>query len=99
MKVNDVLIKLTLIEKQITSQKKNDPKTKFQIISLFKDVKKYMSYRIPMEPLKLDDDGKIFRCPRCNTVIEAEEGTVNDFDLCYVCGQLFRELEETNVNK
>lgn len=38
------------------------------------------------------DDGHKFECPRCGTKFDSED-TVDDFNLCYICGQRWKDTE------
>ena len=102
MDPKETLTKIILVKNSILKQKKTERKTKYQTVALFNDVAESIRYRIPMKPIDISEDGKTFRCPRCKILIESEEGTVNDYDLCYVCGQiwktentLLKQIEET----
>lgn len=90
----EVYKKLTLIEKGAQVQKAKSMKDKYKILNLFKSAEHLVSYRIPVKPEVLSDDGKIFKCPKCKTTLETDEGSYKDFDLCYVCGQLFKEVRQ-----
>jgi uncharacterized C2H2 Zn-finger protein len=91
LRADDVYKKIVLIEKGAQVQKTKSMKEKYKIINLLRSAEDLISYRIPIQPDVLSDDGRIFRCPKCNTTLEAEEGTYADFDLCYVCGQLWKK--------
>ena len=80
-----------MLKSSILKQKKTEYKTKYQTIALFNDITEAVKYRIPMKPIDVSEDGKIFRCPRCGTLMESEDGTVGDYDLCYVCGQVWND--------
>lgn len=69
-----------------------DPATKFQIRYMFKYADKLMRYQIPMPPVNVDEDGHYFECNRCKQAFRSEF-TAEDFILCPLCGQRFRERE------
>lgn len=89
----DVLIKLKLLESSMLKNGKNvDPKTKYQVISLFKDIRELVKYRVYAPPINVSDDKTQFTCPTCKNRMEAIDGsTVDDFDICQCCGQLFKK--------
>lgn len=88
-----LLSRVDALEKQIARGRQNDAKTKYQLISSFKGIKKTIEYRIPMTPISESD--RIFQCPRCNMRYEIVEGyDISDFICCPYCGQLFKEVEE-----
>lgn len=95
MNASKILSDLIAIENQIIKKKSGGVKTKYKIITLFRDTKNLIEYRIPKSPIAVSNDGHEFTCPRCGTQFKTEsnEDTVDDFDVCYVCGQLFKEVE------
>lgn len=95
MNASKVLNDLIAIENQIIKKKSGGIKTKYKIITLFRDIRSLIEYRIPKAPIKVSEDGHEFTCPRCGTNFQTEtdEDTVKDFEVCYVCGQLFKEVD------
>lgn len=92
MNAKDLMTLIISLEKLIDRVSFNDVKTRKQISYLFDDIRTCVSYRMPMKPVKLDTDGHSFKCPRCGTVFECgDDETVDDFDLCYVCWQLWKD--------
>lgn len=105
MDPKETLTKIILLKNSILKQKKTERKTKYQTVALFNDISEAVRYRIPMRPIDISEDGKTFRCPRCKTLIESEDGTVDDYDLCCVCGQIWKtentlleQIEEVKRN-
>jgi len=82
--------KLTQLEKTALKIRDNDVKTKYQVISMFKYLKKLIKYQIPTPPIEVSDDGHKFTCPSCNTRFDSED-TFDEFNLCYICGQRWKE--------
>ena len=84
--------KLEQLEKAVIKNKTDDVKTKYQVASMFEYLKKLISYQVPTPPVNVCEEGHKFECPRCGTKFDSED-TVEDFNLCYVCGQRWREEE------
>ena len=82
--------KLTVMEKAVLRQKDNDAQTKYQCISMFKYIKKLIAYQVPTPPINVSEDGHKFECPTCGTAFDSEDH-VDDFYLCYICGQRWKE--------
>lgn len=65
--------------------------TKFQMSIIFNDAIECIEYRIPKRPILLNKNGHEFKCPTCGTVFDSPESHVSEYDLCYVCGQLWKD--------
>ena len=78
------------MKKQIM-KKRDDPKTKFRVVSMFNYINQLVNYRIPTPPIDVSDDGKHFTCPTCKTKFETED-TIDDFAVCYICGQVWKQV-------
>lgn len=50
--------KLTVMEKAVLKQRDNDAKTKYQVVSMFKYIKKLIAYQIPKPPINVSEDGQ-----------------------------------------
>lgn len=85
--------KLTQLEKATLKRRDNDAKTKYQVISMFKYLRKLIKYQIPTPPIDVSEDGHKFTCQSCGTRFDSED-TVDEFNLCYICGQRWKEVEE-----
>lgn len=92
MTPNEMIDKLSQLEKQTIRLKNNDVKTKYQVVSMFRYLQKLIRYQVPTPPINVSDDGHKFECPRCGTKFDSED-TVDDFNLCYICGQRWKEEE------
>lgn len=85
--------KLSQLEKNVLRLKTYDAKTKYQVVSMFRYLKKLIQYQVPTPPINVSEDGHKFECPRCGTAFDSED-TVDDFNLCYICGQRWKEGTE-----
>lgn len=79
------------IERLMLNQKQTSIDTKLQISMMFEDAIECAEYRIPKKPILLNSNGHEFKCPKCGTVFDSPESHVNEYDLCYVCGQLWKD--------
>lgn len=93
MKAEELKNKLKLLEKNVLKEKTTDPKTKYLTVSMFHDISRQLEYRIPKPPLVESKDRHVFRCASCGTLFEAESDFPEDFNVCYICGQVWKELE------
>ena len=93
MKPHEMQQKLTQLEKNVLRSKTDDAKTKYQVVSMFKYIKKLILYQVPMPPVNVSEDGHHFECARCGTKFETEDH-VDDFYGCHVCLQRWKEGEE-----
>jgi len=95
MDMQRLLERVDALEKQISRTRSGDVKTKYQTITLFKELKKVIGYRIPVEPINIENEGRWFECPTCHTRFETElDYTADDFQVCPGCGQLFKEVRD-----
>lgn len=92
MKPEEVLRRVELLERNIIKQRHTDIKTKYQTLTMFKNIKKYVSYQIIKPPINVSEDGHKFECPTCHTKFDSEN-IADEFYLCYICGQRFKEEE------
>lgn len=76
----------------VIQNKNNDYKTKLQVSRMFKYINTLIDYQIPIKPVNISDDGHKFECPKCHTAFDSED-TYEDFNLCYVCGQRWKEVD------
>lgn len=76
----------------VIQNKNNDYKTKLQVSRMFKYINTLIDYQIPIKPINISDDGHKFECPKCHTAFDSED-TYEDFNLCYVCGQRWKEVD------
>ena len=81
---------LTEIKNISIKKNKGDNATSFQIRKMFNYIDKLVQYQIPMQPIDVSEDKHKFTCPRCNTRFDTDD-IVDDFNLCYICGQRFKE--------
>ena len=93
MNPNELMSKLKIMSKNVLKEKSNDTKTKYLTLSMFNDISKQLQYRIPTPPIDISEDRHHFKCPTCKTLFEAESDFPEDFNVCYICGQLWKELE------
>lgn len=93
MTPDEMIKKLSQLEKAVIHNKSDDIKTKYQVVSMFRYLRKLIQYQAPMMPINISDDRHKFECPRCGTKFDSED-VVDDFYLCYVCGQRWKEDEE-----
>ena len=93
MNPQDILNKLKVMEKSVFKEKSNDTKTKYLTVSMFHDISRQLKYRVPTPPIDISEDRHHFKCPTCGTLFEAESDFPEDFNVCYICGQLWKELE------
>lgn len=84
--------KLTKLEKAVLRNKREDIQIKYEVLTLFKQLKKLISYQVPTPPIDVSEDGHKFECPRCGTKFDSED-SVEDFNLCYICGQRWKDEE------
>ena len=92
MTPDEMIKKLSQLEKAVIHNKSDDIKTKYQVVSMFKYLQKLIRYQVPTPPINVSGDGHQFECPTCGTKFDSED-TVDDFNLCYICGQRWREEE------
>lgn len=76
----------------VIQNKNNDYKTKLQVSRMFKYINTLIDYQIPIKPVNISDNGHKFECPKCHTAFDSED-TYEDFNLCYVCGQRWKEVD------
>ena len=76
----------------VIQNKNNDYKTKLQVSRMFKYINTLIDHQIPIKPINISDDGHKFECPKCHTAFDSED-TYEDFNLCYVCGQRWKEVD------
>ena len=95
MDAKKILSRLHSLEGQVLRMKNNDAKTKYQVVGLFRVIKKMINYRIPMDPIILNENRTEFQCPRCKTKFVTEYDYIaDDYSICPECGQLYKEIEE-----
>ena len=90
MKPSEKVAMLDRLGKTLAHSKSDDAKTKYKVLSLFNELKKDISYQVPMKPINVSEDGHKFTCPRCKTAFDSEDH-VDDFNGCYVCLQRWKE--------
>lgn len=93
MTPEEMTSKLVQLEKNVLRSKSDDTKTKYQVVSMFRYLRKLIQYQIPTPPIDVSDDGHKFTCRTCGTKFDSED-TVDEFYLCYVCGQRWKKEEE-----
>ena len=93
MTPDEMINKLSQLEKAVIHNKSDDIKTKYQVVSMFKYLQKLIRYQVPTPPVNVSEDGHEFQCPNCGTKFDSED-TVNDFNLCYICGQRWKNTNE-----
>ena len=96
MKPEEMIDKLTKMEKSTLRSKTDDTKTKYQGVSMFRYIKKLIQYQVPMPPVNVSEDGHQFECPRCGTKFDSEDH-VDDFSGCYVCLQRWKDDENESM--
>ena len=74
----------------MVKERTNDPKTKYQVVSMFRDISKQIKYRIPTPPIDISEDRHKFKCPTCETLFDSDD-VAEDFNVCYICGQVWKE--------
>ena len=92
MTAKEVLNKLNAIEQSVICSGYNDVRTKRQLRTFFQYIRKLINYQIPTKAINISDDRHKFECPSCHTKFDSED-VVDDFYLCYVCGQRWKEEE------
>ena len=91
MDAEKILRRLRSLEGQVLHMKNNDAKTKYQVISLFKEIGNLIDYRIPIEQIILNKDRTEFQCPKCKTKFVTEYDYIaDDYSVCPECGQLYK---------
>lgn len=93
MTPEEMIKKLEKLEKAVIHNKNDDVKTKYQVASMFRYIRKLIRYQVPTPPVNVSEDGHKFECPKCGTKFDSED-TVEDFNLCYICGQRWRKEEQ-----
>lgn len=93
MKPEGMMKKLEQLEKNVLKSKTDDSKTKYQVVSMFRYIKKLIQYQVPMPPVNVSEDGHHFECARCGTKFDSEDH-VDDFSGCYICLQRWKEGAE-----
>ena len=84
--------RLIKLEKNVRRSKSDDNQTKYQVITLFRYLRKLIKYQVPTPPINVSEDGHKFECPTCGTAFDSED-TVEEFNLCYICGQRWKEQQ------
>ena len=92
MKPKEMMDKLTQLERATVKRRDSDIETTYQVVSMFQYLKKLIRYQVPTPPIDVSEDGHKFTCPRCETKFDSED-TVDEFNLCYICGQRWKEEE------
>ena len=90
MMPHEMMARLSALEKNVMRSKTDDAQTKYQVVAMFRYLKKLIQYQVPTPPVNVSEDGHKFECPTCGTAFDSED-TVEDFNLCYVCGQRWKE--------
>ena len=93
MKPEEMMDKLVKLEKNVIHSKSDDIQTKYQVASMFRYLRKLIRYQVPTPPVNVSEDGHKFDCPTCGTRFDSED-TVEEFNLCYICGQRWKEAQE-----
>ena len=93
MTPDEMINKLSQLENAVIHNKSDDIKTKYQVVSMFKYLQKLIRYQVPTPPINVSGDGHQFECPTCRTKFDSED-TVDDFNLCYICGQRWKNTNE-----
>lgn len=93
MNADKTLSMIDSLRKATLKQKDSDIKTKYQVLTMFKDIEKLVKYQSPMPPINISEDRHKFECPRCGTKFETED-VVDDFNGCYICLQRWKEVKE-----
>lgn len=94
MKPQEMKNKLSQLEKAVIRRKDNDVKTKYQVASMFRYINKLIDYQIPTPPINVSEDGHHFECAKCHTKFASDDDHVDDFYLCYICGQRWKEEDK-----
>ena len=87
---HEMMARLSALEKNVMRSKTDDAQTKYQVVAMFRYLKKLIQYQVPTPPVNVSEDGHKFECPTCGTAFDSED-TVDDFYLCYICGQRWKE--------
>ena len=74
----------------VVRKQNEDYKTKLMVSKMFKYLEELVDYQIPTKPINISEDGHKFECPKCHTAFDSED-TYEDFNLCYICGQRWKE--------
>ena len=90
MKPEEMDKTLIRLEKNVIRSKSDDNQTKYKVASMFRYLRKLIKYQIPTPPINVSEDGHKFECASCGTKFDSED-TVEEFNLCYICGQRWRE--------
>ena len=85
--------RLIKLEKNVRRSKSDDNQTKYQVITLFRYLRELIKYQVPTPPINVSEDGHKFECATCGTKFDSED-TVEDFNLCYICGQRWKPQRE-----
>lgn len=93
MSPEELIGKLKIMERTVLKEKSNDTKTKYLTVAMFHDICRELQYRVPTPPIDLSWDRHHFRCPTCKTVFDAGTDDVDDFNVCYICGQVWKEVK------
>ena len=93
MTPDEMIKKLSQLENAVIHNKSDDIKTKYQVVSMFKYLQKLIRYQAPTPPINVSEDKHKFECPTCGTRFDSED-TVDDFNLCYICGQRWKDTNE-----
>ena len=93
MTPEEMMARLVKLEKNVIRSKTEDNQTKYQVVTLFRYLRELIQYQVPTPPVDVSDDGHKFTCKTCGTRFDSED-TVDEFYLCYVCGQRWKKKEE-----
>ena len=96
MTADEMTARLTALERNVLRSKTDDNKTKYQVVAMFRYLKELIRYQVPTPPVNVSEDGHKFECPTCGTAFDSEDH-VDDFNLCYICGQRWKGKEEQDV--
>lgn len=92
MTPQEMTSRLDKMEKALLKSKTDSITVKYEVVGMFRYLKKLIKYQIPTPPIDVSSEGHKFTCPTCRTIFDSEDN-VEDFNLCYICGQRWKEDE------
>ena len=85
--MNQITYIYTTMQKIENKIAKSSGLEKYKIYNLFNQIRELISYREIKAFVDISEDGKSFRCQRCNTLIHCEDSTYDVFEFFPICGQ------------
>lgn len=91
--IYELLEKLNDYEAVMMSLSGKNLQKKYENVRIFSSIREVLNYQIAKKPINISEDGMVFQCPTCKTIMESEDGTWDKYDFCDICGQRFKDKD------